>query len=319
MNNKWIIFSYSIAANKSSERVRFWRRVSAVGAVQLKTSLYVLPRQDSLLEHVTWLMREVEDAGGEAAFFLSENVHTLSQSEVQNLFTRQSNAAYAALREKARLAVTTLSAPEADSPAAQARTAFRKLRRELDAIRGTDYFPSGEFERTQRELDSLEEGFLDTGAAPAVPRLATADYTGKTWVTREAPYIDRLSTFWAVSRYVDKAAQLRFLSPEEAPRAGEIPFDMSEGIFSHTGPLITFEVVLKSFGIGEGTDAVARGLARLTDIVRCIDTREDEILPPDAELLRRLLDGYIAVSQNDHTLTQHMLTLFDAFMASFQE
>ena len=94
---------------------------------------------------------------------------------------------------------------------------------------------------------------------------------------------------------------------------------MSEGIFSHTGPLITFEVVLKSFGIGEGTDAVARGLARLTDIVRCIDTREDEILPPDAELLRRLLDGYIAVSQDDHALTQRMLTLFDAFMASFQE
>ena len=225
MNNKWIIFSYSIAANKSSERVRFWRRVSAVEAVQLKTSLYVLPRQDSLLEHVTWLMREVEDAGGEAAFFLSENVHTLSQSEVQNLFTRQSNAAYAALREKARLAVTTLSAPEADSPAAQARTAFRKLRRELDAIRGTDYFPSGEFERTQRELDSLEEGFLDTGAAPAVPRLATADYTGKTWprISTGCPPSGPFPGMWTRLRNCASSARMRHPAqakfPSTCPRA----------------------------------------------------------------------------------------------------
>ena len=40
---------------------------------------------------------------------------------------------------------------------------------------------------------------------------SAADLTGRVWVTRRDPHIDRLATAWLIRRFVDPAARFRFV------------------------------------------------------------------------------------------------------------
>ena len=42
------------------------RRLQRLGAVALKNSVYLLPRQEDTVEDFEWLMREIQADGGEA-------------------------------------------------------------------------------------------------------------------------------------------------------------------------------------------------------------------------------------------------------------
>ena len=44
--------------------MRIWRRISAIGAVQLRTGLQILPPREELMENITWLIGEVNALGG---------------------------------------------------------------------------------------------------------------------------------------------------------------------------------------------------------------------------------------------------------------
>ena len=312
MNNKWIIFSYSVPATLSSERVRFWRRVSAIGSIQLKNSLYILPNLPHLHEQVQWITKEVEDVGGEAAMFVVSEVENVPHTELQQLFTTQSNAAYAALFEE--ISKTNKTVADGSSEIKPLQNTVKKLRKKLESIRETDFFPSGEFNKVRVALDALADTILHPDSqTESLPKLDPREYENRTWVTREHPYIDRLASFWLISRYVDKHANLRFLAPDEEPAEGEIPFDMSTGLFSHHGPLITFEVLAICFGVS------SKPIKALIELIRPIDLQEDSVLPDDAMLFKQLLDGHINIASDDFALTQIIMLLFDEFEASFEE
>lgn len=39
----WLFFLFNLPGTRASERVKFWRKLKKFGAIQLKTSAYVLP------------------------------------------------------------------------------------------------------------------------------------------------------------------------------------------------------------------------------------------------------------------------------------
>lgn len=329
MNNIWLVFSSSLTARQQALRVKVLRRLAAIGAVPLKNALWLLPGLDDCREHLGWLAQEVDAGGGEAVVLSCTDLGGISEDEACGLFRRARDADYAALEQEATALATGLAAaaqtPEADSLRREARTQLKRIERRFAAVRGIDFFPSGRGEVARMALDRLEEALTGGPDRDASPVCAAADFTGRTWVTRQRPYIDRLSSFWLISRRIDTAARIRFLAPDEAvPRGPEFAsFDMAQADFTHRGEAVTFEVLAQDFGL---RDPVVR---RLAGIVKAIDLAADLLgesgeaegdewgLPAEARAVKDVLDGLVSISTSDAELLERALVLFDALAATY--
>jgi hypothetical protein len=63
----WLLLLFNLPAKCSSCRVKVWRRLKKFGAIQLKTSTYVVPDEAVHYERLQWLAKEIVDNGGEVA------------------------------------------------------------------------------------------------------------------------------------------------------------------------------------------------------------------------------------------------------------
>jgi hypothetical protein len=65
------------------------------------------------------------------------------------------------------------------------------------------------------------------------------------WATRAGVHIDRASSAWLITRFVDPAAEFVFVAgPADVP-AGATPFDMRGVEYGHHGSDCTFETILR--------------------------------------------------------------------------
>ncbi|RJR45288.1 MAG: hypothetical protein C4567_03485 [Deltaproteobacteria bacterium] len=316
----WLIFSYTVPAKNPNVRVKAWRRLQAVGAVQLKSSLYVLPFSEANYEHLQWLAREVEELGGEAVFFHCPAVENLPEGEIKALFGKTRDEDYARLYEEIQAFAKHLDtgAREPEDKARELQLSLKKFTRRFQAIQEIDFFPTGQAERTAMLLASLADRLKVLSGAGLVPKspgsLKKEDYQGKTWVTRKRPYIDRLVSFWLVRRFIDQDARLAFISPQGEMKKdpGLVYFDMADAEFTHRDRLITFEVLAAAFGLQD------RGTTRLAALVRAIDLKEDLEGLEEAKTLKDLVDGLVKITGNDDELVQRTLLIFDALYAAYQ-
>mgnify|MGYP000843924754 CR=1 FL=1 len=313
MKNKWILFSYSIPAANAKARMRTWRRISAIGAAQLKTGLQILPHREELLESVTWLIGEVNSLGGEAIALQCYQVEGMSDEQIEKLFQAQVDAEFAQIQAEAETLLPSEATLESEDGIKEASIALRKLRKRCETVRERDFFPSGAAAKTLKVLDAISARLRrpERGARPAAPR-DRSHYQGRVWVTRARPYIDRLGSAWLIQRFIDPQATFRFLLPGQATSLaqGELPFDMAIGDFTHRGELVTFEVLLDEFAVADPA------LAKMAELVKAIDVQE-EALAEDAALLKALLDGLVTLNDDDHRLLEKAGLLFDALYAGY--
>lgn len=316
MKNKWILFSYSVPSSNAKARMRIWRRISATGAVQLKTGLQILPNRDDLLENMTWLIGEVSALGGEALAVQCTQIEGMEDEQIEKLFQAQIDSEYLQIQADARFLLTPADLPSGEDRTKELSVAIRKLRKRCEALQGRDFFPSGAAIKTLAVLDATSERLLTSESTPIpVTTLDRNLYQNRTWVTRAQPYIDRLSSSWLISRFIDNNPRFRFLKAREKVEAtqGEIPFDITGENFSHQGELITFEVVARDFGL------LDPAVIKIAELVRFIDVQEEAALPEDAALLKNIVDGLIAISNSDHQLLTNALLIFDALYAAFSK
>lgn len=322
MNSKWLVFSASLTVRQQTLRVKVWRRLSGLGAMQLKNSLWLLPEREDCREQLFWLAQEVEAEGGEAVVLECCGLGNVPEVEAVSLFRRARDADYGVLEQEAAVLAAGLAATPDDEPLRREVRAFlRKAQRRLAAIRSMDFFPSGRAEAATLVLDALSAR-LEGQAEDQAPVCSPVDFSGRTWVTREHPYIDRLASFWLVRRRIDPGARIRFLASEEAaPRGpGFVSFDMPGAEFTHRGGFVTFEVLAKDFGI---RDAAVR---RLMGVVKAIDLADDAGgagedggagMPAEARAVKDVLDGLVKISTNDAELLERAMLLLDALAATY--
>ena len=316
MNDKWILFSYSVPAANAKARMRIWRRISACGAVQLKTGLQILPNRDDLLESITWLIGEVTALGGEAIAIQCSRIEGMEDEQIEKLFQGQIDQEFLQIQAEARELLSAASLSVNNDQAKEVLPALRKLRKRCESLQSRDFFPSGAAVKTFALLDTASEKLRRTETAPRpLVSFDRAGYQGRIWVTRVRPYIDRLSSAWLIGRFIDAKAQFRFLEPGEKaiPAKREIPFDIAGAEFSHQGEQITFEVMARGF------DLLDPAIMKISELVRCIDIQEGTILPDDGALLKNLLDGLISISTSDHQLLDRALLIFDALYAGYSQ
>ncbi|MTJ91843.1 MAG: chromate resistance protein [Desulfovibrio sp.] len=303
-NNKWLFFSFSVPSRLQGFRVKIWRKLNALGAVQIKNSIYVLPANQQMQEHLIWMGKETDEQGGESLVIANGSLLNIADSQVVATFTRARDEDYLALGEEIRAVVAEFDSPER-------LTSLRKLEKRLEAISTIDFFPSGKGASLQKLLD--EALHAPAGGHPVVPRADVACYRQRTWVTRANPYVDRLASFWLIKRFVDPAASIMFLQDVDAVPSGPdvVSFDMSPADFTHVGGLITFEVIAEAFAL------TTRIPQRMRKVIKAIDLEELDAAPVETPGIKRMLDGLVAANDDDHLRTELALAFFDTLLASY--
>lgn len=79
----WLLLLHQLPPKPDYLRVKVRRRLHRLGAVQLKSTVYLLPDSDESLEDFEWLRTEIEADGGSAIICRATFVAGLSDPEVE--------------------------------------------------------------------------------------------------------------------------------------------------------------------------------------------------------------------------------------------
>src|SRR6266446_6951628 len=99
---RWLLLVHQLPPKPAYLRVKIWRRLQGLGAISVKNSVYVLPAGEQALEDFQWLLREIEEGGGEGMICEASLVDGLSDQEVRGLFDAARDADYAEIAKDLR-------------------------------------------------------------------------------------------------------------------------------------------------------------------------------------------------------------------------
>ena len=101
----WLFLLFNLPAKQSSGRVKVWRRLKKFGAIQLKTSTYVLPDEPVQYERFQWLAKEIVDTGGEATLVRVKDIEGMPHAAIVALFNEARAREYDELSEPLNLLI----------------------------------------------------------------------------------------------------------------------------------------------------------------------------------------------------------------------
>ena len=73
-STSWLLLLFSLPTNRNTERVAVWRRLKKMGAVQIKTSTYLLPDEPAQYEQFQWLAQQIRDYGGDSTLVRAQEI-----------------------------------------------------------------------------------------------------------------------------------------------------------------------------------------------------------------------------------------------------
>jgi len=278
-NLSWLLLLFRLPATHKTARVALWRKLQKSGAIQIKTSTYLLPDRPAQYELFQWLAKQVIDYGGDSTLIRAQQIEGLPDAKIVALFNAARDNDYAALADEARKLLP--ARPKANDKSFAA--SLEKLRREFRNIREVDFFAAPKGHVAESLLERLEK----PGGSKLTPatRLKPSQFQRRTWVTRPRPEIDRVGCAWLIREFIDPKATFKFAAePESIPDA--IPFDYVHGEFSHQGEDCTFETLLARFGIA---DKAAR---KIGEMVHDADLEDEKFQQREAVGLDRVFKGW---------------------------
>ena len=302
----WLLLAFQLPPKAGALRVRVWRRLQAIGAAALKTSLYALPPRPGCREDFEWLVEEIRSGGGSATLIEGRLLAGVRDHELRARLVEARDAEYrvlaGALRKSGRR-------PRA--------AALARARRELAEIEARDYYGADGRESALALLRAAEQA-LEPGARKEDGNMSVkskalkASLSGKTWVTRADVGVDRIACAWLIRTFVDASARFRFLSdPGQKRRAGEVRFDMLDAEFTHEGERCTFETLLHRLDLRESA------LARVAELVHDLDLKDQRYRRPEAAGVAAVLAGIRRGSADDLERLRRGGELFDDLYRQF--
>ncbi|MBQ0941775.1 chromate resistance protein [Ideonella sp. 4Y16] len=308
----WLILTATLPTSPSGLRVKVWRALRATGAGALREGVYVLPEHAPSASALSALERTIVDAGAVAHLLVVQARDDAQEQAFRSLFDRAE--LYAEFLQTAKEARTRLrSATEATL-----RKTLRGLQTQLHAIQAIDFFPGRASDKAvdamvalRREIELHLAPDEPSATAAAIARCEVADFQGRTWATRQRPWVDRLATAWLIQRFIDKSPTFIWLADARKCPKSALGYDFDGATFTHVGERVTFEVVAETFGL-LGDPA----LQRLAALVHCIDIGGMPV--EEAPGLEMLIRGLQARHADDHALLAAALSVFDACYAALE-
>jgi hypothetical protein len=311
--SRWLLLIHQLPTEPAYLRVKVGRRLARVGAIALKNSVYVLPKNEGTTEDFQWVRREIVEGGGDATVVEAQLVDGLSDVEIEGKFREAKDAEYGeVIREARGVRIEPQGRRKralTDQERATAVAEIARLERRVQEISGTDFFgASGREVVTGLLCDLRAKAELTTAKAPSTP----PRIRGATWVTRTGIHVDRIASAWLIRRFIDRDAVFKFVPAKGyAPKKGELRFDMFEAEFSHEGDHCTFETLLARFGVAEP------GLRAIADVVHDIDLKESKFGRPETSGVAASINGLCRIHREDTRRFELGSAVFDALLAHF--
>jgi hypothetical protein len=312
MTTTWLVLTATLPTRPSGLRFRVWRALKATGAGTLREGVYVLPEFARGAKTLRELERTIAGAGADAHLLVLQARDSAQAQTFRALFDR--SALYAEFLQSVKEARGQIK----KASGAELHKAPRSLRAEVQARQVNDFFPGKDRQKAAEALAALRreiEGQLapDEPAATeaAVPPRAISDYQGRTWATRERPWIDRLATAWLVQRFIDKTPRFIWLTDAGRCPRSALDYAFDGTTFTHVGDKVTFEVLAQSFGVLDDP-----ALQQLAGLVHYIDV--GGIPVDEAPGFEMLIRGLQAQHAGDDALLAAAVPAFDACYVALQ-
>jgi hypothetical protein len=316
----WLLLIHQLPPKPSYLRVKVWRRLQALGAVPIKNSVYVLPNGDEAREDFEWVLREIQQEGGDASLCEARLVDGLTDDQVRASFVAARESDYrevaTAVRALARETLPRRGKALSAEQQTQIETSLARFRKRLADILAIDFFGAPGREALEGLLDDLESRLGDQQDAARMDlqrARRTVDVRGRVWVTRSGVHVDRMASAWLIRGFIDPEARFKFVPGKGyQPVPGELRFDMFDAEFTHRGELCTFEVLLRDFGLRDAAlDAVA-------EIVHDIDLKEGKFARPETAGIDHVVAGIAWTQPEDDGRLLQSAAVFDALHGYFR-
>ena len=299
----WLLLLFSLPTNRNTERVAVWRRLKKMGAVQIKTSTYLLPDEPAQYEQFQWLAQQIRDYGGDSTLVRAQEIEGLTKEKVIAMFNDARANDYAELRKSLQGFIGRRKKMDAETAAAE----LERLTRQFREIRQVDFFDSPRGHDVAMLLRRAE----GRSRARKLEVLDAKQYQGKTWLTRPRPEIDRVGSAWLISKFIDRKPRFVFApSADAVPNA--IPFDMLDAEFSHHGNCCTFETLIRRFAISD------KSIAKIGQMIHDADLDDARFQRVEAVGIDRVLKGWAKQELPDEEILRRGFECFDALYAFLQ-
>lgn len=294
---RWLLLIFSLPAKCGSERVGVWRKLRKFGALSLGTSGYLLPLTPENHEKFEWLATSIRRYKGQASVVQVHSIDEVPNEDLGRRFIDACSQDYGTLlAELKKLGRMRNPGPQ-----------LARLRRRFQEVAAIDFFNS--------PLRSRVESLLARAAAPSglPPRAGVRrkkQFQNRIWVTRPRPGIDRVSSAWLVTKFIDPAARFIF-AKDSKPSPDAIPFDMfqAEG-FGHRGDDCTFETLRKEFRIRDPK------VAAIAEIIHDADLDDGKFGRTEGAGLDRVLIGWAQQGVSDEELLRRGMELVEGLYRS---
>ena len=316
--DRWLLLIHQLPPKPDYFRVKIWRRLQRLGAVAIKNSVYVLPKNDQTQEDFQWMVREIGEGGGEASVCEARFVDGLSDEEIEGLFQAARGAEYAEVAEEARrIAEAPLpKGPIQDGRRTQNEVDLARVKRRLAEVAAIDFFGAPGREIAEGLVSGVEARMHEKMSGKKASKPPTArreDLQGKTWVTRKGIYVDRMASAWFVRRFIDSSARFKFVPAKGyKPVRGEVRFDMFEAEFTHEGDRCTLEVLIERTGLNEPA------VGRIAEIVHDIDLKDSKFGRTETAGIEQLIAGIAMAHRDDEIRLMRASAVFDDLYQFFK-
>jgi hypothetical protein len=301
--NSWLLLLFSLPTNRNTERVAVWRRLKKMGAVQIKTSTYLLPDDPAQYEQFQWLAQQIRDYGGDSTLVRAQDIEGLTKEKVIAMFNDARARDYGQLRKALQSFIPRRKKMDAEAAAAE----VERLTRQFREVRAVDFFDSPR----GHDIAMLLRRAEGPKRSRQLQTLDAKQYQGKTWLTRPRPEIDRVGSAWLISKLIDRKPKFVFAPTADAiPDA--IPFDMLDAEFSHYANYCTFETLMRRFAISD------KVVAKIGEMIHDADLDDARFQRVEAVGIDRVLKGWAKQGLSDEEILRRGFECFDALYAFLQ-
>jgi len=300
--SSWLLLLFTLPTNRNTERVAVWRRLKKMGAVQIKTSTYLLPDEPAQYEQFQWLAQQIRDYGGDSTLVRVQEIEGMPNEKLIALFNRARDEEYGAIKRSLHGFLARGRKTDPETKAAE----LERLTRQFRAVREVDFFQSAGGHDVQMLLRRTEGARKKT-----LPRLDSKNYRGKTWLTRPRPEIDRVGSAWLIRRFIDPRAKFVFAATVPSNRE-IIPFDMVDVEFSHHGDCCTFETLIRRFGIED------KAVRKIGEMIHDADLEDEKFQRSECIGIDRVLKGWAKSGMSDDQILLHGFECFDGLYSFLQ-
>lgn len=309
----WLVLVLSLPTENATLRMRIWRALKALGCANLRDGVYLLPSTPAHETSLATLAAELTAAEGIAYIFKVVGAEADQDKFFRTLFARTEE--YQKLNNAMAEFTKNISALDVST----VRKRIKNLRREYKSIEAVDFFPGETKSAAAAALTEMETAAMAI-ISPGEPQpialkikaLDARQYQGRLWVTRQNLWVDRLASAWLVQHFIDRKARFMWLTKTKDCPADAVGFDFDGATFTHIGKRVTFEVLLKSFGLEDDP-----ALVSIAAVVHYLDVGGVPVA--EAGGLEAILRGAKQRCASDDALLVAAFQIFNDLYIAYQE